>query len=196
MLAADEPSACSVLRENGRSPFLLTCDHASAVVPRPSEFAWLPEEELGRHVAWDIGAAEVTARLAARLDAVAIFQSYSRLVIDCNRPPGSPQSILSLSETTRIPGNEAVSATEALERSGRYSGPITSGSAPNWTRAGPTAGKRSWSPSIVLRRCFMDSSAPWHAGLLYNRDRRFAEVLLRFLREEPGLTVGDNEPYA
>ena len=32
-------------------------------------------------------------------------------------------------------------------------------------------------------------------GLLYNRDRRLAAVMLDLLRAEPGLRVGDNEPY-
>jgi predicted N-formylglutamate amidohydrolase len=196
LLAADEPAAFSVLRENGSSPFLLTCDHASAVVPRRLNSLGLSEVELGRHVAWDIGAAEVAARLAARLDAVAILQSYSRLVIDCNRPPGSAQSILSLSETTRIPGNEAISATDALVREQEIFRPYH-----ERIRTELDTRQASGRETILIAvhsftPVFHGRQRPWHAGLLYNRDRRFAEVLLRFLREEPGLAVGDNEPYA
>jgi len=36
---------------------------------------------------------------------------------------------------------------------------------------------------------------PWHAGVLYNRDPRFAGLLMALLKREEGLVVGDNEPY-
>jgi len=34
LLAPDEPAAFRVEREDGRSSFFLTCDHAGALVPR------------------------------------------------------------------------------------------------------------------------------------------------------------------
>jgi predicted N-formylglutamate amidohydrolase len=37
---------------------------------------------------------------------------------------------------------------------------------------------------------------PWHIGTLYHRDTRLPPLLLGRLRAEPGLVVGDNEPYA
>jgi predicted N-formylglutamate amidohydrolase len=43
---------------------------------------------------------------------------------------------------------------------------------------------------------FMDVVRPWHAGVLYNRDPRFAHLLMALLKREAGLTVGDNEPYS
>jgi predicted N-formylglutamate amidohydrolase len=36
---------------------------------------------------------------------------------------------------------------------------------------------------------------PWHAGVLWDRDPRLADVLLAGLRAHAGLVVGDNEPY-
>ena len=38
-------------------------------------------------------------------------------------------------------------------------------------------------------------SRPMHAAVLYNRDRTFAHLVLEALRPEPGLVIGDNEPY-
>jgi predicted N-formylglutamate amidohydrolase len=43
---------------------------------------------------------------------------------------------------------------------------------------------------------FAGFARPWHAGILYHRDTRLAHALLAALRAEPGLVVGDNEPYA
>ena len=43
------------------------------------------------------------------LDAMLIRQNYSRLVIDCNRPPRVTASIPEISEATAIPGNAGMS---------------------------------------------------------------------------------------
>src|SRR5580704_3518197 len=93
----------------GRSPFLLTCDHYGRLIPQALGDLGLPESELTRHIAWDIGIAGVAERLARHLDAHLVAQRYSRLVIDCNRPPAAASSIPRLSEATTIPGNEAIS---------------------------------------------------------------------------------------
>jgi predicted N-formylglutamate amidohydrolase len=37
---------------------------------------------------------------------------------------------------------------------------------------------------------------PWHIGALYNRDTVLPKLLLKHLRAEGDLVVGDNEPYA
>jgi predicted N-formylglutamate amidohydrolase len=37
---------------------------------------------------------------------------------------------------------------------------------------------------------------PWHIGTLYHRDTRLPPLLLKHLRSEADLVVGDNEPYA
>ena len=37
---------------------------------------------------------------------------------------------------------------------------------------------------------------PWHIAALYNRDTVLPQLLLRHLRAEGDLVVGDNEPYA
>src|SRR5512139_1309080 len=94
----------------GRSPFLLTSDHYGRLLPRALGDLGVRESELTRHIAWDIGIAGVAERLARLLDAHLIAQRYSRLVIDCNRPPGAASSIPVISEATAIPGNEGISA--------------------------------------------------------------------------------------
>ena len=42
---------------------------------------------------------------------------------------------------------------------------------------------------------FKGVGRPWHVSLLYNRDPRFAQILIALLKHESGLVVGDNEPY-
>ena len=105
LLAGDEPAAVDTLREDGDSKLVLVCDHAGSRIPRALGDLGLPAHERERHIAWDIGALGVARRLSASLDATLVWQNYSRLVIDCNRPPDSADLITERSESTAIPGN-------------------------------------------------------------------------------------------
>lgn len=196
LLDPDEPRAFRVEEPQGESPFLLICDHASARIPRRLGTLGLREADLQRHIASDIGIAPVALRLARQLGAFLILQEYSRLVIDCNRPPGSPQSIVTLSETTRIPGNESVSAAEAAAREREVFRPYHArllqelhGRAEQG-RLTVLVSMHSFVP------CFLGQQRPWHAGVLYNRDARLARALLSVLRSDGQFVVGDNEPYS
>src|ERR1700738_2447163 len=117
-LLLDKEDVPPVLEDNsaGRSPFLLTCDHYGRTIPRVLGDLGLPASELTRHIAWDPGIAGVADALSKHLDAHLIAQRYSRLVIDCNRPPGAPSSIPRISEATVIPGNEGLSREAAQAR--------------------------------------------------------------------------------
>ena len=102
LLAADEPAPATVHNENGRSPFLIVADHAGNSMPRALGRLGVPETECERHIAWDIGISAVCRLVADALDATLIQQNYSRLVIDCNRTPGSETSMLEISELTPV----------------------------------------------------------------------------------------------
>src|SRR3954452_8318756 len=112
LLTTEDPAPVRMLRPQGRSDFLLTGDHAGRAIPPRLGTLGLPDSELARHIAWDIGIAGVTERLAEALDAAAVLQTYSRLVIDSNRQPGLDSSIPTVSELTVIPGNDNLSAEE------------------------------------------------------------------------------------
>jgi predicted N-formylglutamate amidohydrolase len=196
LLGSDEPPAVRVCQQDGRSRFFLTCDHAGSAIPRKLQSLGLSPEDLQRHIAWDIGAAAVTLKLAARLDAVAILQTYSRLVIDCNRRPGVPDSIIRVSEATRIPGNESVPLSEALARETEIFRPYH-----DRIRTELDTRLAQQRDTILISvhsftPCFHGHVRPWVAGVLYNRDRRLAAELLGALRAESDLVIGDNEPYA
>ncbi len=111
LLDPDEPDPVTFDNETGRSVFFLTCDHAGRAIPRRLDGLGLPEHETRRHIAWDIGIGAVGRQLSRLLDAAVVLQTYSRLVIDCNRDPKVPSSIPEISEVTEIPGNRGL--TEA-----------------------------------------------------------------------------------
>src|SRR5271169_1065179 len=116
LLAADEPEPVSVDNASGASAFLLVADHAGNTIPRALDALGVTAAERQRHIAWDIGIAGVGRHLAAALNATLIRQNYSRLVIDCNRPPGVPSSIPEISEHTPIPGNVGLSEAQRTAR--------------------------------------------------------------------------------
>jgi predicted N-formylglutamate amidohydrolase len=109
LLAADEPAPVTVHNENGLSPFLIVADHAGNCMPRALGRLGISETDCERHIAWDIGIAAVSRLVADALDATLVQQNYSRLVIDCNRAPGSEESIPEISERTPVPGNIGLS---------------------------------------------------------------------------------------
>lgn len=196
LLEPDEPAPFTVLRPEGGSVFFLTADHAGKLVPRSLGDLGLARRERERHIAWDIGIAGVSRRLADRLDAFLILQTYSRLVIDCNRSPSVPTSIVTVSETTRIPGNELLSQAAIDLRVRELFWPYHDRIVRDLDRR--AAGGR---PTVLVAMhsftpVFKGIARPWHVGVLYNRDRRLGAAMLERLREEGDLVVGDNEPYA
>src|SRR5688572_4255718 len=116
LLGEGDPPPVRVLRPQGGSDFFLTADHAGRAIPRRLGDLGVPAAELDRHIAWDIGIAGATERLADALDATAVLQTYSRLVIDCNRQPDWESAIPTVSELTAVPGNRAISAAEREAR--------------------------------------------------------------------------------
>jgi predicted N-formylglutamate amidohydrolase len=193
--AADVPP---VFEENaaGRSPFLLTCDHYGRLIPHALGDLGLPASEMERHIAWDIGIASVAEQLSRALDAHLVGQRYSRLVIDCNRPPDAPSSIPLISEATTVPGNDGLTR-EAAEQRRRlifdpYHRRITEIIDARLRDGVPTVlvSLHSFTP------VYAGIARPWHIGTLYQRDTRLPLLLLKWLRAEADLVVGDNEPYA
>jgi predicted N-formylglutamate amidohydrolase len=143
LLAQDEPAPVTVYNERASSPFLLVADHAGNVMPRSLGRLGLPAAECERHIALDIGIARLGRLLAEALDATLIQQNYSRLVIDCNRPPGSPASIPELSELTRSLQMWAWAKKARVRAPARFSRPITKGSPASLMIASATGRPRS-----------------------------------------------------
>jgi predicted N-formylglutamate amidohydrolase len=199
-LLLDSEDVSPVLEHNaqGRSPFLLTCDHYGRIIPRKLGDLGVPQRELARHIAWDIGIAGVAEALSGHLDAHLIGQRYSRLVIDCNRPPGSASSIPRISEATLIPGNEAIGRDAAQARREAIFDPYH-----RRIREVIDHRLRQNRPTILVSLhsftpVYAGIARPWHIGTLYQHqcDTLMPPLLLKLLRAEPDLVVGDNEPYA
>jgi predicted N-formylglutamate amidohydrolase len=196
LLAPDEPSPVTVRNEDGRSPFLMVADHAGNFIPRALGRLGVPESELARHIGWDIGIAAVSRFVADALDATLVQQNYSRLIIDCNRTPGTETSMPEISERAPVPGNVGLSE-------GRKSARVREIFQPYHDRIEAELDRRQQAgrPAVLIAMhsftpVYLGVARPWHAGVLYNRDTRFAHLLMALLKRDTGLVVGDNEPYS
>lgn len=174
---------------------VLICDHAANAFPPGYGTLGLPERELLRHIAYDIGAASVTRQLAAALGAPAILSRYSRLLIDLNRGADDPTLIMRISDGAVVPGNRHLDDAERQHRLERFYLPYHGALARIVERS-----LASGVPPVLLSiHTFTESwkgvPRPWHAGVLWDRDKRFARPLLEHLYGDGALIVGDNEPY-
>jgi predicted N-formylglutamate amidohydrolase len=195
LLAADEPPAFQEFQIEGGSDFLIVADHASARVPRRLGNLGLPDSELKRHIAWDIGALSVARRVAELIDAPLVAQNYSRLVIDCNRDPQVATSIPCISELREIPGNIGLSTAQIAARRMEIFDPYHRCISELLDRRQASGRRVILVAQHTMTDVYKGDRREMHAAVLYNRDRRFAGVVLDMLRRERHLVVADNEPY-
>ena len=189
-----EPAAVGVVNADAPSDLLLVCDHASNRIPQRLGNLGLSMRELESHIAWDPGALPVARALAAQLRAPLVYSNYSRLVIDCNRPPGSSDSIAARSDGTRIPGNRRVAQQEALLRRRTLFDPYHA-TVDGLLRA--RAGKTPFLLSIHSFTAVLEGrERPWPIGVCYADDVPWAEPWLTGLQAQLDVPVGDNQPYA
>ncbi|MCV3210058.1 N-formylglutamate amidohydrolase [Mesorhizobium sp. YC-39] len=189
------PAAVEVLNENGRSDIVFLCEHASNHMPAEYSQLGLDASHLQRHIAWDIGAAEVTRLLSALLDAPAFLSGYSRLLIDLNRPLGTSGSIPVLSEDTEIPGNVGLDAAERAKRAEIMFTPFHDRVAAHLDRRAKAGRPTRIATIHSFTPVFLGKSRPWHAGVLYAGGKDFGEAILAGLRVDTALNVAANVPY-
>lgn len=185
-----------LFNREGRAPVLVLCDHAGNTVPQELAGLGLGPEALQRHIAWDIGAADVARRLGLLLDAPVLLDHCSRLVIDPNRRPLTPTSIPPVSDGCVVPGNHGLSEEEVRRRVRRYFLPYHRAIAREIARRR----RAGLTPAILSVHSFTPvmngQDRPWQVGILWRHDRRIADPLLAALEARPDFVTGSNQPYS
>lgn len=181
---------------NLKRGLILLADHARNNVPAEYGALGLPREQFERHIAYDIGIEALTRGLAQALDCPALMTTYSRLLIDPNRGTDDPTLIMRLSDGAVVPGNAEVDAAERERRIARFHRPYHAAIEAEID----LALRQGIDPVLVSLHSFTPYwkgvPRPWHVGILWDTDRRFADYLLDALRAAGDLCVGDNEPYS
>lgn len=196
LLSPDEPKAFNCIRADSASPIVLLCDHASNRVPRSLGTLGVADYQLGRSLAWDIGIHEVAASLSGLLEAPLLSTNYSRLVIDCNRPPESRESVPEVSEGVVIPANREIDSVDRQSRQSEIFWPYHQAITDllDWrSRQGlktTLVSLHSFNP--VRSGCFRK----WDIGVTYMSPNPLSSHLLATLGgPNHDFLVGDNEPY-
>jgi predicted N-formylglutamate amidohydrolase len=193
LLAPDEPPAFELVNAQGRSSAVLVCDHAFNRVPQRLGNLGLDAAQLASHIAWDPGAAEVARLLAAQLDAPLVLSGYSRLVIDCNRPLDNAESISAQSAGILVPGNRDLSQQQRESR-------INALFRPYHDAIERLLASRTRRPTLLLSihsftPVWHGQPRPWHIGVSFWHEPRFAALLIDALASDETISVGDNQPY-
>jgi len=192
LLQEGEESPFIAVNEEGRSPFVLICEHASHTLPGKLGTLGLPEAELTRHIAWDIGAEKVARLLSRLIDAPLLLQRYSRLAYDCNRPPESPDAIPEVSELTTIPGNRKLSPEDRLARTREIYRPFHDGVSKVLDRRA-AGGQTSLVVSIhSFTPVYKGKPRSVELGILHDRDTSLSSKLIKSF---PNVDARLNEPY-
>jgi predicted N-formylglutamate amidohydrolase len=187
-----------VVAENpeGRGPFVILCDHASNRIPEAFQSFGFAEDALKTHIAWDPGALAVARLLSAKLEAPLFWPDASRLIIDCNRAPDASSLIVTESEGRPVPANRVLSEEERSRRLDRIHAPyhdaIDGCLERRMANRLPTAliAIHSYTP------VYFGKARPWQVGILFDDDRRLADLLIGGLEADRDLTVGINQPYS
>ena len=193
LLGPDEPPAFELVNAHGRGNAVLVCDHAANRVPHRLGNLGLDAVQLADHIGWDPGAAAVARHLSAQLDAPLVLSAYSRLVIDCNRPLRSAESIPQQSAGVVVPGNHGLSPAQQESR-------VHALFRPYHEAIEQVLDARLPRPSFLLSihsftPIWNGQPRPWHIGVSAWRDQRLAALLLDALNQAGDVIVGDNQPY-
>ena len=192
LLLADEDSPLITINEQGRSPFVLICEHAARLLPERLGTLGLAESELSRHIAWDIGAENVARVLSRLIDAPLLLQRYSRLAYDCNRPPESPDAIPQMSELTVIPGNRRLSADARLARVLEIYRPFHDGVSGLLDRRAAKGINSALVSIHSFTPLYKGKPRSVELGILHDRDTRLSSTLIKGF---PNVDARLNEPY-
>jgi predicted N-formylglutamate amidohydrolase len=191
-LLEGEEAPAILVNGDGRSPYVLICEHASNRLPRTLGMLGLPQSELVRHIAWDLGAEQVARRLSRLMDAPLMLQRYSRLAYDCNRPPDAADAMPEISETTDIPGNRNLSPAAKLARIREIYRPFH-GAITDLLDGRAAAGVRSLVVSIhSFTPVYKGERRTVELGILHDQDARLSRKLITSF---PGVDARLNEPY-
>ncbi len=182
-----------IVAGDAETGLLIVVDHASRHVPRDIALGIDPDL-VGRHIGWDIGAAELSRALCARFDSPGMFGAASRLVLDLHREEDSPALIPVTSDGHRIPGNERLSPAGRAARIERFWRPYHAqlGRMVADQRPRLIVAIHSFTPRLETAA---GPDRPWQVGILYNQDDRAARIAIDALRAME-FETGDNEPYS
>ena len=192
LLVPDDPHPLEFINETSAREIVLICEHAGRSIPKSLDDLGLSDEDLHRHIAYDIGAKQVATMMAEQLNAPLVLQNYSRLVIDCNRPVYAEDVIPERSDATEIPGNFNLDAESRQHRIDEIYTPFHDAVSAllDQNQRSTVLAIHSFTP--VLNH----ETRPWDLAFLYRKDTKTSQALADAVRQiDPNCNIGMNKPY-
>jgi predicted N-formylglutamate amidohydrolase len=185
------------INAEGRSPFVLVCDHASNRIPKRHGDLGLTLAQRLMHIAWDPGALAVCHGLIDLLDAPLVHSTVSRLVIDCNRDIDSTELIRTLSEDIEITANIGIAEEERQRRIAEYHAPFHAAVEALLERRAARGMQTILIAMHSFTPVYLGVARPWPIGLIHGLDTGYTRAVYDALKaEDRELDVGWNQPYA
>ena len=195
LLSRADGAPVTIENAKGRSALLIVCEHASRKLPASLGTLGLSAEALDAHIAWDPGALAVARRMSSLLDATLIFQNFSRLAYDCNRPPEAADAMPEVSEIFEIPGNRGMSSAERQARVDEIYRPFQQALAQTIKERSDAGGDTVIVTVHSFTPVYKGVSRQVEVGILHDRDMRMADQMLAFAGQEQRFIMGRNQPY-
>ncbi|MDG2187662.1 MAG: N-formylglutamate amidohydrolase [Hyphomicrobiales bacterium] len=181
--------------QNKESNLILLCDHASSYMPTEYNNLGLSKKLLAEHIAFDIGAFELTKIMTDILKSNAIFSKFSRLLVDPNRAIDDPTLIMKFADEFIIPGNKVLDEDDITER-------ITNFYIPYHYQVGMLIQSKIQNNLVPIlisihsfTKRFRNTVRPWEISILSDKDNRISKPLIHLLENDNKYKIGDNEPY-
>jgi predicted N-formylglutamate amidohydrolase len=195
ILTSSDGEAVAVENVDAAGPVVLVCEHASSVLPVAAGTLGLSEEALSSHIAWDPGALAISRRLSDKLDALLVYQRFSRLVYDCNRPPESPAAMPEKSEIFEIPGNRDLTVAERYARTSAIYIPFHDRLSAELARRSEKGRETVVVTVHSFTPVYFGQKRAVEIGILHDTDSRLADAMLEGAAKAGQFRVERNSPY-
>lgn len=184
-----------IINPTTKNNFIILCDHASYKIPPKYSNLGLKENQITKHIGWDIGALEVSKIISKKLNATLIHSLYSRLLVDCNRSLNSKTAFIKKSEDIVIPKNRYLKKSEKIYRANNFYFPYQNAIESNIKKKID----KNLIPCLISIHSFtpvyLGKKRKWHIGILQGKDKRLSSIFIEELLKIKTITLGVNQPY-
>lgn len=187
-------------------PVLITCEHASKVIPKSFKNLGLTKAEM-REIEgylYDKGALDVAKKVSNRIKADLLYSTYSRIVVDVNRPLGkshvkNPDIDHAVRRRLRlknksyleIPGNR-ISDKQAVERWRRHSKPYQE----IGLRMAKNIARKSGRALIVPIHSFTAEKSKVDIDIIVGKSKKIAREIYKLLKRKTKYNIAINKPWS
>ena len=180
---------------------MILCDHASNNIPPNFQNLGLDNKLLDSHIAYDIGAKEVSIHLSRILNCPLVMSDFSRLLIDPNRGVDDPTLVMKISDDKIIEGNKNIhNFRESVEKNKRIED-FYNTYHDKVSELIEQKIRNEQFPAIISIHSFTpfwkNKKRNIDLGILWDNDERLPNIFFDYFeKNHQKLVIGNNQPYS